>query len=376
MLADGVCGYRRGAEPGSTYSADYQRFLREAEHLASDARWVVFADIEQFFPSISFPRMLALCGEVLDRGATEDLAALFADLRTVGIDSLPAGYADARMLANLYLHHIDVALDVPFVRWVDDYRLFVPPGRSPDEVIEALRVALARMELVLNITKTRVVDVGSAAHEHRNTLASAYHPERDSPDRVRENLHRLFQTASASPIEERRTLRFVIARLARERDPAAIDFVVGHLLVLPWEAPRFSAYLLAVCDEPGVAPAVDRLLVGAIERKSDWLVTRLAALACHVGCSAATAKLVSDELAHFAGTPAWGMGLRLLALTGSTDVYRHVARHWSADPRAAVVAITNLDRAPSGPLAASAPVITSAAEQHGPMPLPMVDSIL
>jgi hypothetical protein len=342
---------------------------------AGRAQWVVFADIKNFFESIRFGPLLHAAEDLVGPDASAQVGSLLLDFETIGIDSLPSGYCDTRMLANLYLHVVDKTLDVPFVRWVDDYRIFVPSGQRPDAVVDALSIALARIGLSLNQKKTRIVEAHAARDVEQTTLASAYHPERDSPDRVRANLYRLFGIASANPVDDRRTLRFAIARLARERDPAAVDFVLGHFEVLPWEAPRFSAYLASVVDDPRVAPGVDRLLARALEARDEWLVSRLAALGCHMGCSDGTAGIVGKTLPTFAGTPAWGVCLRLLARMRSAGVRRHIERHWDADPRAAVVASGELAQQTGDRLACSAPVITSATERSA-APLPQVDSAL
>ena len=135
LLADGVFGYRRGADFATRYATEWQRFSARAAELSADAHHVVVADVERFFSATGWNRVLESLEGLDDRLAP--LRHVAATFSAAGLKHLPAGYSDARMLANLVLREVDRQLPVPFVRWVDDYTLFVPRTKSPDETVQA-----------------------------------------------------------------------------------------------------------------------------------------------------------------------------------------------------------------------------------------------
>jgi hypothetical protein len=373
VLDPGVFGYRRGADGTTSYSLQWQAFSKYTATQSHNARWVVLTDVSKFFSSLSWIQVVEAAMDI-DSVASRPLLGIAAQLECRGLDYLPSGYADARMLANTVLHHVDQRVNVPLSRWVDDYRLFVPPGEDPDEALTTLREALDEVGLELNDAKTRVLPAAEGELASSNALASVYHPDRDPPEKVQRNLRQLFYELLDGQVSNRRSLRFLLPRLAKENDDVALSFAFYGLKALPWDAPRLVGYISAFSERPDVSFLVSAYLAEAAKRGDAWLVARLGALACQTGIDDATAEALAANLDELSGTPAWGIGLRALALAGH-DVAAEFALSNPPDPRSALVALRDLDRrAPQG-LRDAEPVMASALSA-GPAPRPSVDSIL
>lgn len=373
-LAPGVFGYRRGAAAQCRYADEWRRFSDFSRDASAQSRYVVFSDIRRFFAHLPWDSVIdgvaETCGAV-----PPELTTLAADWESAGLTTPPAGYADARLLAHCVLHGVDRQLPMRFARWVDDYRLFVDQDMHPEQAVQVLRVALETAGLELNMSKTRVVPATEAATETANSLASAYHPDRDPPDRVRANLRAILSEAVESPVRHRRALRFVLARLAREHDDVALTFAVEAITKYPWEAPRLVSYLACFADHPVVVGAVNSTLAAAAEERDAWLLCRLGALACRTGVSVPTAALLADVLPDIADGPGWGMGLRVLAVHGHSKAVHRLLRCGIGEPRAALIALSDLGD-PSPVALRRAEPVTAAAVESGPAALPPVESLL
>jgi hypothetical protein len=372
-LREGVFGYRRGADSSSSYSDQWLAFSDYTAERSQTAEWVVLADVADFFQSLSWIRVTESLAEV-DSAAVAPVLRIAADLDRCGLACLPSGYADARLLGNAVLSLVDRRLDVPVARWVDDYRLFVPPGRDPEAVLGALRDALGEIGLRLNEQKTEVVPGVCGERASHNALSSVYHPDRDPPDAVRENLHRTFYEVLDEPTVNRRKVRFLLPRLAEQRDDVALSFAFHGLSAFPWDAPRLVSYISTFAERREVVFLVNAHLASAARDGDGWIVSRLAPLACHVGISDFAAEALEGNIDALAHTPAWGMALRALAMRGRESAVEIATAPDSPDPRAALVALRDLGRAFPDHLREVEPVLSSLLHQRAP--LPRTDTIL
>ncbi len=143
-----------------------------------------------------------------------------------------------------------------------------------------------------------------------------YHPDRDPPELVRRNLHRVFWAAVEDPIKHRRDLRFSLSRLAREGDSTGVDWGIQSLGILTWEVPRLVSYLAHFAGEARVAGAVDAALAKAARENDVWMLARLVPLAWRTGLSQQTVCLLADRLDRLSGSAAWGLVVRTLAHEG------------------------------------------------------------
>jgi hypothetical protein len=375
VLSPGVRGYRYGASSDSAHSDEYRKFRELFDEYVKSAEFVVFADVERFFPTLQNEQVKSAITATL---ATIELAGLFEfmdRMAAVKLPAIPPGYADARLVANLVLHQADNLLDVRFTRWVDDYRLFIPPGRDPVAVIRRLEEGLAKMGLGLNRAKTQVLDVEHARTLARDSLGSVYHPDRDPPERVRQRLRAVLAAAVQDPIRERRALRFVLPRLAKEGDEVAVPFALNALLALPWDAPRAVAYLGRFADRTEVRDGIDGAVRVAATRRDSWLLARLAPLALRITLSASTLDALRDALVHLAPSPAWGLTLRVLAVNARHHDVEQAIEGPIPDVRAALIALQTLESPIPDELARTEPVLASRLGRET-TPLPAIDSLL
>lgn len=373
-LHPGVFGYRRGADSAADYSSEWLAFSRHTAKRSQAAKWVVLADVASFFPSLSWIRVAEALAEI-DADATRPLLEVAAEMEQGGLDYLPSGYADARLLANAVLNLVDRRIDVPIARWVDDYRLFIPPDVDPMSALGALRDALAGIGLRLNEDKTEIVPAARGEEVSKSALTSVYHPDRDPPERVRENLHRVFYESLEDPVLNRRAVRFLLPRLAREEDDVALSFAFHGLTALPWEAPRLVNYIAAFARRPEVAFLVNAHLAAAAEEGDAWLVSRLGVLACGMDISSRTSAALLEGLEGLEETPAWGVALRVLSLAGDPHVSAIAGRPDSPDPRAAMAALRDLDLALPDHLREAEPALASALA-FAPASRPVTETIL
>ena len=375
-LAPGVCGYRRGAEEGFSYSTENRRFQELTESEAADAAYVVFADVRTFFANCTWSVVLDQLEQLVPEADLDEVRHLSKSAAASGVHTLPAGYADARLLANAVLAAADDAIGLPFARWVDDYRIFAPGRREAELTLERLQAALGQSGHTLNGAKISIVPAAEVGTLRGLPLESVYHPDTESPDHVRAALRTIFLHAVQNHPPGRRELRFTLPRLAEQHDDIALDWVLSCLDSMPWEAPRFAVYLHAFGDRPVVRSAVERALLTAVrDETSPWLAIRLAALACHTGVSDGAEKLAATAR-RTRSVRLWGLLLRGLALSGHKDLVASLTTCSTIpDARAALAARRDVDL-PTGHLEDSLPAATLPALGDGVAPLPMIDSIL
>lgn len=375
VLSPGVRGYRRGATTGSVSSDEYGKSRELFDEYVESAEFVVFTDVERFFETL---QAAPIKDEITSTIATDDLTGLFEfmdRMAEVDLPLIPIGYADARLVANLVLHQADSLLDVPFTRWIDDYCLFIPPGRDPVAATGRLEEGLSKLGLGLNRAKTLVLDAERARTLARDSLRNVYRPDRDPPERVRQRLRAVLAAAVKDPIRERRALRYVLPRLAEEADGVAVPFAVDALLALPWDAPRAVAYLGRFVDRDEVREGIDGAVRVAASRWDSWLLARLAPLALRIPLSASTLEALREVLVHLAPSPAWGLTLRVLAAHARRRDVERAVQGPVPDARAALVALQTLDRPIPDELARAEPVLASRLDREA-TPLPAIDSLL
>ena len=345
------------------------------DEYVKSAGFVVFADVERFFPTLQNEQIKSALTATM---ATSELTGLFEfidRMAEVQLPAVPAGYADARLVANLVLHQADNLLDVRFTRWIDDYRLFIPPGRDPVAVIRRLEEGLSNIGLGLNRAKTLVLDVEHARTVTRDPLESVYHPDRDPPERVRQKLRAVLAAAVQDPIRQRHAVRFVLPRLANEGDEVAIPFALKALLALPWDAPRAVAYLGRFAERKEVRDGIDGAVRVAATRRDAWLLAQLAPLALRIALSTNTLDALREALVHLAPSPAWGLTLRVLAANARRHDVKQAIQGPIPDVRAALVALQTLEWPIPDELGRTEPVLASRLDRET-MPLPAIDSLL
>ncbi len=141
--------------------------LREVERLLRAGHvWVVDVDIQKYFDSIPPERLMAevakriadggvlsLIDAYLHQGVLEGMTLWAPGLGT------PQGAVISPMLANIYLHPVDVALreaGYEMVRYADDMVILCQTREEAEAALARLRELLQARELVLHPTKTRI----------------------------------------------------------------------------------------------------------------------------------------------------------------------------------------------------------------------------
>jgi hypothetical protein len=371
LLSPGVCGYRRGAEPGSKYSGEHRRFSEFVEGEAASFAFVVTADVKQFFASTSWRVVTRVLTEALPSDDVSGLSTFAAAVDARGLHSLPPGYADARFLANLVLQAADEAIDRPFARWVDDYRIFCSTEADAHAALQRLESALDGVGLALNRAKVRVEGSADYLANCSQNFTSVYHPQSEHPDVVRTELRSLFLASAAEPQKHRRGLRFVLPRLAAERDDIAVNWALTILRDLPWETPRLAAYLSGFCDRVVVRDGVEEHLRHFMYAGDDWVTARLLALACSTGLSASGAEDIEAHVAATKSPTVWGLGLRALVLAGREEFVAGEVHRRVLDPRAA--SVVSHDLRPEARLTTDWALPTTPSER---IPWPSLETIL
>ncbi len=271
------------------WSSDAQAWIRK--ELAT-GRIVIFADIENFFPSISAPAIT----RVLERsGLGPDIEGLTSGvlerLRTLGRGSpssaagLPVCPGDFFWLvADRVLLNVDTALErapdmLGHTRWIDDFFL----SARPDSELAALRrlaMCARHHGFRLNARKTRVFSSWqdyqtrnlASEHESVNDLI-AVHRNGCSRSAAGALLAALTSLESVGRVEAARLLKRVynLATLARipalvgraetdlERYPVVERSLFRYLATLGWPEPSRSMLLRAVSE-----PSHDTLALSAL----------------------------------------------------------------------------------------------------------------
>lgn len=373
-LAPSVCGYRRGAEPGGEYSREHRRFSEFARAQAADAAVVVSADVRRFFAATSWATAHAACERLAPTATTVELDSVIALAQSAGLTHLPAGYADARFLANLVLVEADQAIGLPFARWVDDYRIFTSSTDEAEGALARLAGALEHVGLMLNESKVRLRTADEFLRSCGASFTSVYHPEYEDRETVRAALRTVFLDAANEPSKHRRSIRFALPRLGDERDDIAVPWALGVIREIPWDAPRLVAYLGNFADRPSVRSGANDLLTTALLAGDDWLASRVAPLVCLTGVDRGTVEALTDTLASTQSPSVWGLCLRALALSMYRDIVASELEVRILDERAAVAAC--LDAGLPLPAMETSAGRVAARCLDGPAPLPRLDTIL
>lgn len=110
--------------------------------------WVVDIDIEAFFDNVNHNRLMARVGRVIrDKTVLELIgrylrAGKLVDGKVLRSDKgTPQGGPLSPLLANIYLHDLDLELEkrgVSFVRYADDCNIYVSSERAAQRVLEGI----------------------------------------------------------------------------------------------------------------------------------------------------------------------------------------------------------------------------------------------
>lgn len=139
-----------------------------AEGLQRGRTWVVDVDIEQYFDTIDKQRLMAEVAVEIADGSVLDLIQQFLEQDVIdGMNrwrperGTPQGAVISPLLANIYLHPVDVAMTeagYELVRYADDMVILCESREQAENALETLRDLLTERGLRPHPVKTRVVD--------------------------------------------------------------------------------------------------------------------------------------------------------------------------------------------------------------------------
>ncbi|MCU0755795.1 MAG: reverse transcriptase domain-containing protein [Xanthomonadales bacterium] len=144
----------------------YGALVKTQERVRCGLGWLVDADIQSFFDRIPRRTLLARVHELLQDRELLRLLDAWLSLcpNTQGELGQPRGIPQGAVLSpwlcNLYLHQVDqewARLGIPFVRYADDFLLFLPDEARARQALVLTQHLLEREGLSLNPAKTQVI---------------------------------------------------------------------------------------------------------------------------------------------------------------------------------------------------------------------------
>lgn len=177
--------------------------------------WVVDVDIEQYFDSIDKKRLMAEVATEIADGSVLGLIEQFLEQEVMdGMKrwqpdrGTPQGAVISPLLANIYLHPVDVAMQADgyrIVRYADDMVILCDTREQAETALVRLDALLTERGLRLHPEKTRVVDAtvrpGFDFLGYRFFGTSRY-PRPSSEKKLRNSIREKTPRTSGSALEE------------------------------------------------------------------------------------------------------------------------------------------------------------------------------
>jgi RNA-directed DNA polymerase len=149
--------------------------LREVDrHLKAGYFWVVDADLQSYFDSIPHASLLAKVGKRIADGRVLGLVQQFLkqdimeDMkRWTPISGSPQGAVISPLLANIYLHELDVEMreaGLVMVRYADDAVVLCRSREEAESALARMRAWVSANGLTLHPAKTHVGDCRVVGH--------------------------------------------------------------------------------------------------------------------------------------------------------------------------------------------------------------------
>ena len=141
--------------------------LREVDNLLKEgAVWVVDADVQKYFESIPKDRLMDRVRERIADGKILDLVQAFLDQAIMEecktwtpAKGTPAGAVLSPLLANIYLHDLDVLMTSKgyrMVRYADDFVTLCNTEEEANKALAEVKQWMAENGLALHPDKTRI----------------------------------------------------------------------------------------------------------------------------------------------------------------------------------------------------------------------------
>lgn len=189
--------------------------LREvAARLEKGQTWVVEVDIEKYFDTIDKKRLMSLIAEQIADGSVLGLIEQFLDQEVMeGLDrwrpeaGTPQGAVISPLLANIYLHPVDVAMrshGYVMIRYADDMVVMCRSREEADRALATLTELLEECGLRLHPEKTGVVDASERPGFEflgYQFFGNRRYPRESSRKKLRDNIRSKTPKLSGDSIE-------------------------------------------------------------------------------------------------------------------------------------------------------------------------------
>lgn len=161
--------------PTAVVKVDRKRWdaFRQRSQILSEQKtnkFKVITDLSNFYDRINLHKLENLLKEVgCDTKIVSKINHLLIQWSEQQSYGIPVGSDASRLLAEAMLINVDRELkqqNVKFIRYVDDFRIFVSSRLEAYEAIQILSAALSREGLFLNSGKTLVIELQHGADEH------------------------------------------------------------------------------------------------------------------------------------------------------------------------------------------------------------------
>ncbi len=141
---------------------------RTLDYLNEGYEWVIDLDIEAYFDTVNHDKLISILRENVNDSITLHLIRKFLQagimedgLIKPSVIGMPQGGSLSPILSNIYLDKFDKELEsrgLHFVRYADDYNIFVKSELSANRVMKSVTSWLERkLFLKVSATKTKVV---------------------------------------------------------------------------------------------------------------------------------------------------------------------------------------------------------------------------
>ena len=138
--------------------------------------WVIDADVEKFFDSVDHKLLMGFVAEEISDGKVLNLVESWLKAGVINegkreetVVGTPQGGVVSPLLANIYLHEMDKKItkmdSVRLVRYADDFVILCKTKEDAERTMKQVREILTGLELQLNKTKTKIVNVNRGSFE-------------------------------------------------------------------------------------------------------------------------------------------------------------------------------------------------------------------
>lgn len=286
-LREGVYGFRTdGQGMLEHYRSALARRRTYERELVANHDFVLTADVREFFRSIT---EATLAETVLSQlsGPIRSAATAVTQLVSAHVGyPIPEGYNASRSIASLVMRPVDASIDLPFSRWIDDYKIFSSGPSTLEEASDSLAAAARGIDLELNPAKSRISRSFQLDTSYVGSLDCAVHDVKA--------IGGLAEAMSSDRPNEKR-IRFLVRLATEHSDDSALETLGQNLANVPDIAmPRIAWLIGSQPDHPSTPNIVEALLDSESDY-AEWRFLRLAYAMWYLPTSAVT-KLIPQML--------------------------------------------------------------------------------